>query len=112
MKGGPSSISAKRAALMGGLAAMVKGARMVFDAGSFTLIFTGEKGSEAAREAELRHERGETNVFIHPSLSEAYRAISEMRETSPQLLAADVRPELVVRSAYATLNVVQDEDDR
>ncbi|MFQ6086186.1 MAG: hypothetical protein ACE5OY_08020 [Candidatus Bathyarchaeia archaeon] len=84
--------------------------RMVFDAGPFILLFTEEKGSDTARKAVLGHERGENEIFIHPNnLSEAYKVVYEMRGAKPQLLVRDIKPEDVVRSAYATLNVIQDE---
>ena len=73
-------------------------------------MFTNEEGGETARKAVLQHEKGREVIFIHPnSLSEAYNVISRIRKERPQLLARDVDPELVVRSAYATLNVLQDE---
>ena len=84
--------------------------RLVFDAGPFILLFTNERGSDLAREAVALHEDGEIEIFIHPnSLVEAYRVISKVREEKPGLLARDVEAEMVVRSAYATLNVLQDE---
>lgn len=84
--------------------------RIVFDAGPFVLLFTNERGSDVAKKAILKHEKGEIEVFIHPNnLSEAYRVIYGIRKKKPHLLAKDIRPELVVRSAYATLNVVYDE---
>jgi len=83
---------------------------LVFDTGPFLLIFTRERYSDQAREAILRHERGELEIFMHPNnLAEAYKVIGLMREESPEMLKTDVRPEDVVRSAYATLNVIQDE---
>lgn len=85
--------------------------RMVFDTGPFLLLFTREEGSEKAREAVLRHERGEVEIYMHPNnLAEAYRVISLIRSERPELLERDVSPEVVVRSAYATLNVVSDEE--
>lgn len=84
--------------------------RLVFDAGPFILIFTKEEGSDVAREAVLKHEKGELEIFIHPSnLSEAYRVISMIKEARPKFLEKDVDPRLVIRSAYATINVLQDE---
>jgi predicted nucleic acid-binding protein len=84
--------------------------RFVFDAGPFILLFTREKGSDVARRAVLKHEAGEIEISIHPNnLSEAYRVLSETKKTRPRLLEKDVDPRIVVRSAYATLNVVQDE---
>jgi len=84
--------------------------RLVFDAGPFILLFTNERGSDVAREAVTLHERGEIEVFIHPNnLAEAYRVISRIREEKAELLTRDVEPEMVIRSAYATLNVIQDE---
>ena len=84
--------------------------RLVFDAGPFILLFTNEKGSDIARETVLLHEKGNVEVFIHPNnLAEAYRILSLIRREKPELLAKEVSPEIVVRSAYATLNIVQDE---
>lgn len=84
--------------------------RLVFDAGPFILLFTNEAGSAIARKAVTLHEKGEVEVFMHPNnLVEAYRVISKFRKMNPKLLVRDVEPGLVVRSAYATLNVVQDE---
>jgi len=84
--------------------------RLVFDAGPFILLFTNERGSDLAREAVALHEGGEVEIFIHPNnLVEAYRVISKVREEKTELLARDVEPEMVIRSAYATLNVLQDE---
>lgn len=85
--------------------------KLVFDAGPFILLFTKEKGSDNARKAILQHERGEIEVSIHPNnLSEAYRVISKIRSEKPELLARDIDPEIVIRSAYANLKVVQDEE--
>jgi len=85
--------------------------KLVFDAGPFILLFTNERGSDVAREAVLRHERGEIEVFIHPNnLAEAYRILCEVKEMKPELLVRDVDPGVLVRSAYATLNVVYDEE--
>lgn len=84
--------------------------KFVFDAGPFILLFTNEKGSNLARKVVILHEKGETEVFIHPNnLVEAYQIISKIRKQQPHLLAKDVDPETVVRSAYATLNVIQDD---
>ena len=84
--------------------------RLVFDAGPFILLFTREKGSDVARKVVIKHERRELEIFIHPNnLSEAYRVISEIKEATPELLERDVDPRIVVRSAYANINVIQDE---
>lgn len=84
--------------------------RLVFDAGPFILLFTNESGSNLARKAVTLHEKGEVEIFIHPNnLVEAYRVISKIRKEKPKLLARDVDPKMVIRSAYATLNVIQDE---
>jgi len=84
--------------------------RLVFDAGPFILLFTNEEGSEIARETVVLHEKGNVEVFIHPNnLAEAYQVISSIRREKPELLIKDVSPETVVRSAYATLNILQDE---
>jgi len=84
--------------------------RLVFDAGPFILLFTKEQGSERARKAVVQHERGQSEIFIHPNcLSEAYQVIARVKRERPHLLTRDIDPELVLRSAYATLRVVQDE---
>ena len=84
--------------------------RLVLDAGPFILLFTNEVGSAIARKVVNLHEKGEIEVFMHPNnLVEAYRVISKMKQMNPKLLIRDVEPSLVVRSAYATLNVMQDE---
>ena len=84
--------------------------RLVFDAGPFILLFTREAGSEIARKAVLLHEQGREAIFIHPNcLAEAYHVMARLKRERPHLLARDVDPELVIRSAYATLRVVQDE---
>jgi len=85
--------------------------RFVLDAGPFILLFTNEKGSEKARKLVLMHEESELELFIHPNnLAEAYRVISKIRAESPEMLIKDVNPETVIRSAYATLNVAQDDE--
>lgn len=84
---------------------------LVFDAGPFILVFTREKGSDIAREAVLGHQGGELGIYIHPNnLSEAYTVISEMRALKPEIMEKDVDPRTVIRSAYATLNVLHDEE--
>lgn len=84
--------------------------RLVFDAGPFILLFTDEAGSAIARKAVTLHESGEVEIFMHPNnLVEAYRVISKIRKENPKLLVKDVEPIIVIRSAYATLNVVHDE---
>jgi len=84
--------------------------RFVFDAGPFILLFTNEAGSITARKAVALHEKGEAEVFMHPNnLVEAYQVISRIRKENPKLLVKDVEPSIVIRSAYATLNIVQDE---
>ena len=84
--------------------------RFVFDAGPFILLFTREQGSELARKAVLQHEGGRSEIFIHPNcLSEAYNVMVRVKREKPHLLARDVDPAVVIRSAYATLKVVQDE---
>lgn len=84
--------------------------RLIFDTGPFLLIFTKEKGSEDAREAVLKHEKGKIEIFIHPNnLAEAYRVISQIKKENPRLLLKDLEPETIIRSAYATLKVIQDE---
>ena len=85
--------------------------RLVFDAGPFILLFTNEEGSDIAREAVLLHERGEIEIFMHPNnLVESYAVISRIIEENPELLTRKVEPDAVIRSAYATLNVVYDEE--
>jgi len=84
--------------------------RLVFDAGPFILLFTKEKGSISARKAITLHEKGEVEIFMHPNnLVEAFRVISKIRKEHPKILVRNVKPEVVIRSAYATLNVMQDE---
>jgi hypothetical protein len=57
-----------------------------------------------------RHEAGEIQVFMHPNcLAEAYKVISTLKEESPEVMDAEVKPEDFIRSAYATLSVVQNE---
>lgn len=83
---------------------------LVFDAGPFVLLFTDEVGSDRARKAVIQHEEGKISIYIHPNnLSESYRVIDEIRREKPELLTRDVEPRTVVRSAYSTLNVFQDE---
>lgn len=83
--------------------------RLVFDTGPFLLIFTDEKGSKEAREAILKHEEGKLEIFIHPNnLAEAYKVISLVRREKPN--SPSVEPEKIIRSAYATLRVIQDEE--
>jgi len=85
--------------------------RLVFDAGPFILLFTNEEGSDIAREAVLLHENGEIEIFMHPNnLVESYAVISRISKENPELLARKVEPSAVIRSAYATLNVVYDEE--
>jgi len=85
--------------------------RLVFDAGPFILLFTNEEGSDIAREAVLLHEKGEIEIFMHPNnLVESYAVISRISKENPELLARKVEPSAVIRSAYATLNVVYDEE--
>jgi hypothetical protein len=84
--------------------------KLVFDAGPFILLFTNEAGSTIARRAVTLHEKGEVEVFIHPNnLVEAFLVISKIRRENPKLLIRDVEPSIAVRSAYATVNVVEDE---
>jgi len=85
--------------------------KLVFDAGPFILLFTNEEGSDIAKEAVLLHERGEIEIFMHPNnLVESYAVLSRISEEHPELLARNVEPSAVIRSAYATLNVVYDEE--
>ena len=85
--------------------------KLVFDAGPFILLFTNEEGSDIAREAVLLHEKGEIEIFMHPNnLVESYAVISRISKENPELLARKVEPSAVIRSAYATLNVVYDEE--
>jgi hypothetical protein len=54
--------------------------------------------------------RGGVEIFIHPnSLVEAYCVISKIIKEEPKLLTGKIDPKMIIRSAYATLNVVQDE---
>ncbi len=83
--------------------------RLIFDTGPFVLIFTNGKGSMEAREAILKHEEGKLEIFMHPNnLAEAYKVISLMRRENPHF--PTVEPELIIRSAYATLRVIHDEE--
>ncbi|MGB9854639.1 MAG: hypothetical protein ACPLRY_07560 [Candidatus Bathyarchaeales archaeon] len=85
--------------------------RFVFDAGPFILLFTNEEGSDVAREAVLLHEKGEVEIFMHPNnLVEAFVVISRISKENPKLLVRKVEPSAVMRSAYATINVVCDEE--
>jgi len=55
-----------------------------------------------------RHEAGEIEVFIHPNcLAEAFKVISVLQQE--KLVSSDVNPASIVRSAYATLTVLQNE---
>ncbi len=83
--------------------------RLVFDSGPFLLTFTKEKGSDTARDAISRHEKGDLEIYMHPNnLAEAYRIISMIRKQSPPLMVKDVKPEDVIKAAYANLNVLHD----
>jgi predicted nucleic acid-binding protein len=84
--------------------------RLIFDTGPFLLLFTKEKGSMEAREAVLKYEEDKIEIFMHPNnLAEAYKVISQIRKENPSLLLKDLEPEEIIRSAYATLKVIQDE---
>ncbi len=84
--------------------------RLVFDSGPFLLTFTKEKGSDEARDAISRHERGDFEIYMHPNnLAETYRIISMFRRQSPRLMVKDVKPDDVVRAAYANLRVLQND---
>src|SRR5438309_921075 len=75
-----------------------------------TRVSAKGQGSELARKAVLQHEGGRSEIFIHPNcLSEAYNVMVRVKREKPHLLARDVDPAVVIRSAYATLRVVQDE---
>lgn len=85
--------------------------RLIFDTGPFLLIFTNEKGSTEAREAILKHEEGKLEIFIHPNnLAEAYKVMRVMRRKDSNFPLRSVEPEKIIRSAYATLRVIQDEE--
>lgn len=85
--------------------------RLVFDAGPFILLFTNEKGTDLARKAVTLHERREIEIFIHPNnLAESYKVISGLKEERKRKLATPVEPETVIRSAYASLHVLCDEE--
>lgn len=57
-----------------------------------------------------KKEAGEIELFIHPNnLAEAYKVITLIQRDNPALIEKEVKPEAVVKSAYATLSVVQDE---
>lgn len=82
----------------------------MLDTGPFLLTFTQEEGGDKVRELIERHEAGEIELFIHPNnLAEAYKVISLIQKERPSLVKREVKPEDVVRSAYATLSVVEDE---
>jgi len=85
--------------------------RYVFDAGPFLLLFTDEKGSDKARLAVLKHEKGEIEIYMHPNnLVEAYVVLNKLINERPDLLVKKIKPEDVVKSAYATLKVLHDEE--
>ena len=50
-------------------------------------------------------------IFMHPNnLVESYAVLSRISRENPELLARKVEPSAVIHSAYATLNVVYDEE--
>lgn len=54
--------------------------------------------------------KGKGEVYIHPNnLAEAYVIITKILDEKPNSLIKKVKPEEIIRSAYATLRVVQDE---
>lgn len=65
---------------------------------------------EVVRETVLKHERREFEVFIHSNnLAEAFRVVSEIKIMRTEILGESVDPRIIVRSAYGTLTVLQDE---
>lgn len=85
--------------------------RYVFDTGPFLLLFTREKGSDNARLAVLKHEEGIIEIYIHPNnLAETYAVLNRLVDEKPEILAEKVKPADIVKSAYATLNVLNDEE--
>jgi len=57
----------------------------------------------------MRGERIE--IFMHPNnLVESYAVLSRISRENPELLARKVEPSAVIHSAYATFNVVYDEE--
>ncbi len=82
----------------------------MLDTGPFLLTFTEEEGADKIRKIIGRHEAGEIKVYIHPNnLAEAYKIISMIEKDRPRLVKRKVNPRIVIRSAYATLSVIQDE---
>jgi hypothetical protein len=85
--------------------------RYVLDTGPFLLTFTEEDGSEKIRKIIRAHETGQTEAFIHPNnLAEGYKVISTL-QSGKKLKSPDKNfdPRNIVRSAYATLSVIQNE---
>jgi len=85
--------------------------KLVLDTGPFLLTFTDEGGSEKIRSLIKRHENGEAEVSIHPNnLAEGYRVISVIQASRGSKFGnQNVDPSYLVRSAYASLSVIQNE---
>lgn len=82
----------------------------MLDTGPFLLAFTEEKGGDKVRKLIERREAGEVQIFIHPNnLAEAYKVISLIQKERPSLVKRTIKPADVVRSAYASLSVIQNE---
>ncbi|MDA4131103.1 MAG: hypothetical protein OK457_10060 [Thaumarchaeota archaeon] len=82
----------------------------MLDTGVFLLSFTQEEGGDKVRNIIERHEAGDLELFIHPNnLVEAYKVINIIEKEKPGLIRNRIPPEEVIRSAYATLSVIQDE---
>lgn len=83
----------------------------MLDTGPLLLAFTEEENSDKVRQMIKRHEAREIELFVHPNnLVEAYKVISMIKRDKPELLRSKgIDPKEVVRSAYATLSVIQDE---
>lgn len=82
----------------------------MLDTGPFILTISNEDGANKVRKIVERHEAGEIEVFIHPNcLVEAYKVISLLQEEKPELVPVGANAADIVRSAFATLSVQQDE---
>jgi len=85
--------------------------RYVLDAGPFLLIFTKERGSDKIQSLILKHEKGEVEVYMHPNnLVEAYTVLNRIIKEKPYLLKRRVNPATIIKSAYATLFILNDEE--
>ena len=84
--------------------------KLVLDTGPFLLLFTKENGSEKIKRIIIKHEIREMDVYIHPNnLAEAYMVFNKVIREKTGIPGKKIKPEDIIRSAYATLNVVQDE---